>query len=105
MDARPRTNWAGNVAFGAPDFYRPAAVSELQAAVARAARIRALATGHSFTDLADSPGAREARHPVPGVLPDACTGQLGLPGRWYDRLPHFRPELRPSVGHERLGAC
>ena len=31
---------------------------------------------------------------------DACTEQLGLPGRWYERLPHFRPELRPSVGRE-----
>ena len=38
------------------------------------------------------------RHPVPGVSADACTEQLGLPGRWYERLPHFRPELRPSVG-------
>ena len=44
--------------------------------------------------------AREARHPVPGASPDACTGQLGVPGRWYDRLPHFRPELRPSAGDE-----
>ena len=40
------------------------------------------------------------RHPVPGVSADACTEQLGLPGRWYERLPHFRPELRPSVGRE-----
>ena len=44
--------------------------------------------------------AREARHPVPGASPDACTGQLGVPGRWYDRLPHFRPEFRPSAGDE-----
>ena len=44
--------------------------------------------------------AREARHPVPGVSPDACTQQLGVPGRWYDRLPHFRPEFQPSAGDE-----
>jgi alditol oxidase len=291
VNTRQRTNWAGNVAFGAPDFYRPDAVSELQATVARAGRIRVLATGHSFSDLADSPGAqvslaglppevsvdsaarvarvaaglsyaelaprldahgfalrnlaslphisvagatatathgsgvanqnlaaavagltqvtadgdlvelrrgddgfdgavvhlgalgvvvslildlvpsfgvsqrvyenlpitvldghfaglmasgysvslftgwraprltqvwvkerldstgppasavsqapwftavaaREPVHPVPGVPPDACTGQLGVPGRWYDRLPHFRPEFRPSAGDE-----
>jgi alditol oxidase len=55
---RPRTNWAGNVAFAAPDFYRPSTVSELQAAVAQAGRIRVLATGHSFNDMADSPGAQ-----------------------------------------------
>jgi alditol oxidase len=284
-----RTNWAGNITFGAPELYRPATVPELQVAVSKARRIRVLATGHSFNDLADSPGAqvslaglppevsvdsaahtakvaaglsyaelaprldahgfalrnlaslphisvagatatathgsgvanqnlaaavagltqvtadgdvvelrrggdgfdgavvhlgalgvvvslildlvpsfdvsqrvyenlpmailddhfadlmaggysvslftdwrgprltqiwikqradapgpsavpqapwftavaaREARHPVPGVSPDACTGQLGVPGRWYDRLPHFRPDFRPSAGDE-----
>jgi xylitol oxidase len=55
---RPRTNWAGNIAFAAPDFYRPATVSELQAVVARARQVRVLATGHSFNDMADSPGAQ-----------------------------------------------
>ncbi len=55
---RPRTNWAGNIAFAAPDFHRPAAVSELQAVVARARQVRVLATGHSFNDMADSPGAQ-----------------------------------------------
>ena len=58
MNARQRTNWAGNIAFGAPDFYRPAAVPELQALVAKAGRIRVLATGHAFNDMADSPGAQ-----------------------------------------------
>jgi alditol oxidase len=23
-----------------------------------------------------------------------------VPGRWYERLPHFRPEFRPSAGDE-----
>lgn len=55
---RPRTNWAGNIAFGAPDFFRPSSLGELQAVVARAPRIRVLATGHSFNDMADSPGAQ-----------------------------------------------
>ncbi|HJY61502.1 MAG TPA: FAD-binding protein, partial [Streptosporangiaceae bacterium] len=58
MTTRPRTNWAGNIAFGAPDFYRPSSLGELQAVVARAPRIRVLATGHSFNDMADSPGAQ-----------------------------------------------
>src|SRR6516225_6665372 len=58
VNARPRKNWAGNVAFAAPGFLRPATVAELQAAVSRTGRIRVLATGHSFNDLADSPGAQ-----------------------------------------------
>ena len=57
-EVRPPTNWAGNIAFAAPDFHRPAAVSELQAVVARARQIRVLGTGHSFNDMADSPGAQ-----------------------------------------------
>ena len=59
--ARQRTNWAGNIAFGAADLYRPATLGELRAVVGRARpqdRIRVLATGHSFNDLADSPGAQ-----------------------------------------------
>jgi xylitol oxidase len=37
---------------------------------------------------------------VPGASPDACTEQLGVPGRWYERLPHFRPGFKPSAGDE-----
>jgi xylitol oxidase len=44
--------------------------------------------------------APAARNPVPGASPDACTEQLGVPGPWYARLPHFRPEFTPSAGHE-----
>jgi xylitol oxidase len=56
--AGPRTNWAGNITFGAPDFYGPASLGELQAVVARARLVRVLGTGHSFNDMADSPGAQ-----------------------------------------------
>jgi xylitol oxidase len=55
---RSRANWAGNIAFAAPQFHRPATLSELQAVVARASRVRVLATGHSFNDMADSPGTQ-----------------------------------------------
>jgi alditol oxidase len=54
----PRTNWAGNIAFSAREFRRPATVSELRAVVARARQIRVVATGHSFNDMADSPGTQ-----------------------------------------------
>jgi xylitol oxidase len=48
-------------------------------------------------------GARAAAgqvHPIPGGDPAACTPQLGVPGPWYDRLPHFRLEFTPSAGEE-----
>ncbi len=45
--------------------------------------------------LADGP-----RHPVPGMATEPCTPQLGEPGPWYQRLPHFRLEFTPSAGKE-----
>lgn len=45
--------------------------------------------------VADGP-----RHPVPGMPPDRCTPQLGRPGPWYERLPHFLPTATPSMGDE-----
>jgi xylitol oxidase len=48
-------------------------------------------------------GARVAdgpRHPVPGMATEHCTPQLGEPGPWLARLPHFRLEFRPSAGEE-----
>jgi xylitol oxidase len=45
--------------------------------------------------LADGP-----RHPVPGMSAENCTGQLGEPGPWHARLPHFRLDFTPSSGEE-----
>ena len=67
MNTGSRKNWAGNVAFRAADLSRPATVGELQALVARTGRIRALGTGHSFNDIADSPGTQVS---VAGLPPE-----------------------------------
>lgn len=48
-------------------------------------------------------GARPATrpwHPIPEIDPTPCTEQLGVPGPWYQRLPHFRMEFQPSAGAE-----
>ncbi|WP_228122790.1 D-arabinono-1,4-lactone oxidase [Saccharothrix syringae] len=48
-------------------------------------------------------GATEAtrpHHPVPGQPTVHCTAQLGEPGPWHERLPHFRADFTPSVGAE-----
>ena len=39
-------------------------------------------------------------HPVPGGNPGHATQQLGVPGPWHERLPHFRAEFTPSSGEE-----
>ena len=44
--------------------------------------------------------APAARNPVPGLPAANSTAQLGEPGPWFERLPHFRPEFTPSAGDE-----
>jgi alditol oxidase len=40
------------------------------------------------------------RHPILGLDASSCTPQLGRPGLWSDRLPHFRMGYMPSSGEE-----
>ena len=40
------------------------------------------------------------RNPVPGQSPVNCSEQMGIPGPWHERLPHFRMEFTPSAGDE-----
>jgi xylitol oxidase len=39
-------------------------------------------------------------HPVAGHSAESCTEQMGIPGPWYERLPHFRMNFTPSSGDE-----
>lgn len=53
------------------------------------------------SDLFDgAPASQVALHPLPGVDPQSTTEQLGVPGPWHARLPHFRMEFTPSFGTE-----
>ncbi|UNX53950.1 FAD-binding protein [Georgenia sp. TF02-10] len=47
-----------------------------------------------------APALETKVHPLPGVDPENCTDQLGLPGPAGDRLPHFRADHLPSAGAE-----
>jgi xylitol oxidase len=51
-------------------------------------------------DLFGAVAATEDRHPILGIDPVNCTRQLGVPGPWSDRLPHFRMGFTPSSGEE-----
>ena len=63
----------------------------------RAAGRRPRAAGECF-------GARAAterpRHAGPAAPAENCTEQLGVPGPWHERLPHFRLDFTPSSGEE-----
>ncbi|MGR6321421.1 FAD-binding protein [Micromonospora soli] len=51
-------------------------------------------------DWLGTTAADVACHPVPGMPTENCTAQLGEPGPWHERLPHFRLGFTPSSGDE-----
>ncbi len=64
---------------------------------------RLVTNGETFTPPPSLFGARlatSALHPIPGASPVNCTEQLGVPGPWHERLPHFKLEFTPSSGEE-----
>jgi alditol oxidase len=48
----------------------------------------------------DAVAATVERHPILGLDPVNATAQLGAPGLWSDRVPHFRMGFTPSNGEE-----
>src|SRR5882724_12229012 len=44
--------------------------------------------------------ATQKLHPLAGHSAENCTEQMGIPGPWYERLPHFRMNFTPSSGAE-----
>lgn len=59
--------------------------------------------GSSFTLQPEFFGAKAATknlHPIVELSAVNCTEQMGVPGPWYERLPHFRMGFTPSSGKE-----
>jgi alditol oxidase len=59
--------------------------------------------GQSFNATPDFFGAKLATknlHPIAELSAENCTEQMGVPGPWYERLPHFRMGFTPSAGNE-----
>ncbi|QNI34672.1 FAD-binding protein [Alloacidobacterium dinghuense] len=44
--------------------------------------------------------ATQKLHPITGHDATPCTEQQGIPGPWYERMPHFRMNFTPSSGAE-----
>ncbi|MGH9538015.1 MAG: D-arabinono-1,4-lactone oxidase [Candidatus Angelobacter sp.] len=60
-------------------------------------------SGRRFDAPAEFYGAKPATrnvHPIIELNPENCTEQMGVPGPWYERLPHFRMGFTPSAGKE-----
>jgi len=59
--------------------------------------------GQAFDAKPEFYGAKLATknlHPIAELSAENCTEQMGVPGPWYDRLPHFRMGFTPSAGKE-----
>jgi len=59
--------------------------------------------GKSFEAPQEFFGAKPASkdlHPIAELSAENCTPQMGVPGPWYERLPHFRMGFTPSAGKE-----
>src|SRR5262249_12711848 len=39
-------------------------------------------------------------HPIAELSAENCTEQMGVEGRWFERLPHFKIGFTPSAGKE-----
>ena len=62
-----------------------------------------LEPGQEFHATPEFFGARLANrnlHPIAALSAENCTEQMGVPGPWYERLPHFRMGFTPSAGKE-----
>lgn len=59
--------------------------------------------GPAFDKAPEFFGAKRATrnlHPIAELSAENCTEQMGVPGPWYERLPHFRMGFTPSAGRE-----
>src|SRR5712664_1940404 len=59
--------------------------------------------GQAFDATPEFFGAKLATknlHPIAELSAENCTEQMGVPGPWYERLPHIRMGFTPSAGKE-----
>ena len=64
---------------------------------------RRVEPGTTFEFAPEFYGAKPATrklHPLADHSAENCTEQMGIPGPWYERLPHFRMNFTPSSGAE-----
>ena len=51
-------------------------------------------------DFFGAKAATQNLHPITKLSAENCTGQMGVAGPWYERLPHFKMGFTPSSGEE-----
>ncbi len=56
--------------------------------------------GEKRNDFFGAKAATKNVHPIIELPAENCTEQLGVPGAWFERLPHFKMGFTPSSGKE-----
>lgn len=66
--------------------------------------VKSLVTGGQTTkakpELYGAKLATRNLHPIRELASENCTDQMGVPGPWHERLPHFKMNFTPSSGKE-----
>jgi alditol oxidase len=55
---------------------------------------------NSIPEFFGGKAATKNMHPIAALSAENCTDQMGLPGPWYERMPHFKMGFTPSSGKE-----
>jgi xylitol oxidase len=63
-------------------------------------RVETSTTAHQDPEFFGATIAKEKMHPITGHAAESCTEQMGVPGPWFERLPHFKMNFTPSSGAE-----
>jgi alditol oxidase len=57
-------------------------------------------SGEVAPEFYGAKAATQHMHPLDDHSAESCTEQLGVPGPWFERLPHFKMGFTPSSGKE-----
>jgi len=63
-------------------------------------RVDDKANSEAKKDFFGAAPATKNLHPIIELSAENCTEQMGVPGAWYERLPHFKMGFTPSSGKE-----
>jgi xylitol oxidase len=94
-------NWAGNYAYGAASVVRPENVEQVRDTIARAKKVRALGTRHSFNGIADTTGVQISSEKLDRIL-SIDTARMTVTvegGVKYGRLGTFLHERGFALGN------
>lgn len=63
-------------------------------------RVETSTVAHQDPEFFGATLATRKLHPLASHSAESCTDQMGIPGPWFERLPHFKMNFTPSSGAE-----